>query len=263
FAADPSSRVAFTTLERMCYKRERWHDAMELYDQAIKLVESGKCRAYRLADLYARRGQLQLQYLSQPGEAAASYLRVLELDPESDTALKFLETIFSHQGDWRGLISAYDQRAELLPRSSDDKRIETLRRGARVAAAKLKDPPEAARLYGRIHQLDPADGEALDALERFYERGRDFEHLVGVLRTRLQLAADTAEATALHLRIASICEEGLRDAERAIEHLTRVLELDASHKDALDALARIYEATERWAEFVDNTRKQIKITQDR
>src|SRR5437870_2630247 len=86
FIADPASRTAFTTLERICYKREKWRDAMELYDKAIELVETGACRAYRLADLYARRGQLQLQYLAQPGEAAASYLRVLELDPENDTA---------------------------------------------------------------------------------------------------------------------------------------------------------------------------------
>jgi tetratricopeptide (TPR) repeat protein len=263
FIADPASRTAFTTLERICYKREKWRDAMDLYDKAIELVETGACRAYRLADLYARRGQLQLQYLGQPGEAAASYLRVLELDPENDTALKFLETIFSQQGDWKGLIASYEQRAELLPGGADEKRIETLRRAARVAAAKLKDAQEAARLYGRIHQIDPTDSEALDALERYYERARDFDKLVEILKTRLQLASDSADATGLYMRIASICEEGLRDIDRAVEHLQRILELDGNHKEALDALARIYEGTERWAEFIDITRKQIKVTQDR
>jgi tetratricopeptide (TPR) repeat protein len=263
FLADPASRTAFTTLERICYKRERWREAMELYDSAIQLVESGACRAYRLADLYARRGQLQLTYLGQPGEAAASYLRVLELEPENDTALKYLETIFSQQGDWRGLIAAYEQRAEILGVGAEEKRVETLRRAARVAAAKLKDNQEAARLYARIHQIDPADGEALDALERYYERAREFDKLVEVLRTRLQLAADSQEATGLHLRIAGICEEGLRDIDSAIASLQSVLEIDAQHKDALDALARIYEGTERWTEFVEVTRRQIKVVQDR
>src|SRR5262249_14528645 len=161
-------------------------DAMELYDQTIQLVESGNCRAYRLADLVARRGQLQLQYLSQPGEAAASYLKVLELDAENESALKFLETIFSQQGDWRGLIAAYEGRASLLPEGTDTKRLETLRRAARVAAAKLKDAEEATRLYGMVHALQPADDEALDALERYYERSRNFERLVEILHTRIQ-----------------------------------------------------------------------------
>ncbi|RMH39097.1 MAG: hypothetical protein D6689_17660 [Deltaproteobacteria bacterium] len=100
FDADPSSRDTFTALERLCYRHQRWIDAMSLYDKATELVESGRSRAYRLGDLYLRRGQVQLQYLDQPGEAAASYLRVIELDPDNDTAIKFLETIFAQQNDW-------------------------------------------------------------------------------------------------------------------------------------------------------------------
>jgi tetratricopeptide (TPR) repeat protein len=61
FLADPANRNTFTALERLCYKRERWQEAMELYDAAIGLVETGKSRAYRLGDLYARKGQIQLR----------------------------------------------------------------------------------------------------------------------------------------------------------------------------------------------------------
>ena len=102
FAAEPGSRKTFTAMEKLCYKHQRWNEAMTLYDQAIELVEGGESRAYRLGDLYLRRGQVQLQYLGQPGEAAASYLRVVELDPDNDTAIKFLESIFSQEGDWPG-----------------------------------------------------------------------------------------------------------------------------------------------------------------
>src|SRR5262249_51532763 len=93
FAADPASRVAFTALERACYRRERWQEVMELYRRAIEVVEVHKVRAYRLADLYARRGQVELSYLGDLDGAAASYLRLLELDPESDVAQAALEKI--------------------------------------------------------------------------------------------------------------------------------------------------------------------------
>src|SRR5262249_46233511 len=148
FLADPANRNTFTALERICYKRERWREAMELYDAAIGLVESGRSRAYRLGDLYARKGQIQLQYLGPPAQAASSYLRVIELDPDNDTSLRFLESIFSQQSDWTNLIRAYEKRADLT--ADDDRRIETLRRAARVAATKRKDAAEAARLYERI-----------------------------------------------------------------------------------------------------------------
>jgi tetratricopeptide (TPR) repeat protein len=261
FKLDAANRTCFTAYERVCYRRERWRQAMELYDAAIRLVEVNRSRAYRLADLYARRGQLQLQYLGQPGEAAASYLRVLELDPESDTAQTALERIFSAQADWQGLIGAYERRSELV--KDDGKRVEILRRAARVAAAKLKDAVEAARLYQKLHSVDPTDAEGLDALERHFERTREWEKLVGVLTTRLSLTAGGDEAIALYLRIAQMCEEGLRDADRAIEAYRKILDIAPSQKEAIEALGRLYEGTEKWAELVEVTRRQIRIVNDR
>ncbi len=261
FRLDPGNRDTFTLVERLCYRLKRWRDVMEVYETAIQLVENKQSRAYRLADLYARRGQLQLQYLSQTGEAAASYLKVLELDPDNDNALKFLESIFSKEGDWTGLIVAYEQRASTL--TDDEKKIETLRRAARVAAAKLKDPDEAARHYESIHLLRPDDAEALDALERYFERSRNWEKLVAVLQARLKQLEGPPEMVPLHMRIGTIYEEGLRNVEEAINNYKKVLELSTGHREALEALSRIYESTEKWAEFIDITRRQIRITQDR
>jgi tetratricopeptide (TPR) repeat protein len=261
FKLDPASRTCFTAYERVCYRREKWRLAMELYETAIRLVEVQRSRAYRLADLYARRGQLQLQYLGQPGEAAASYLKVLELDPEADTAQTALERIFSAQSDWQGLISSYERRGELV--RDDAKRVEILRRAARVAAAKLKDAVEASRLYGRLHSVDPTDAEALDALERHYERVRDWEKLVGILTTRLSLTAGGDEAIALYLRIAHMCEDGLHDASRAIDAYRKILDIAPNQKEAIEALARLFEGTERWAELIEVTRRQIRIVNDR
>ncbi len=261
FGADPANRHIFTALERLCYKRERWPEAMELYDGAIKLVESGKSRAYRLGDLYLRRGQVQLQYLSQPAQAAESYLRVLELDPDNDNALRFLESIYSSESDWPNLIKAYEKRADLT--ADDERRIDTLRRAARVGAAKLKETAEAVRLYERILAIDPGDKEALDTLERYYEKGKDWNKLVGVLSSRLRAAPAGDAAVALLTRIANICEEGLRDEGRAIEHYRKILEIAPGSPAALDALGRIYESTEKWAEFIDVTRRLIRVTTDR
>ena len=261
FLADPANRDVFTSLEKLCYKHERWAAAMKLYQSAIDLVESGASRAYRLGDLYARRGQVQLQYLGELDSAAASYVKVVEIDPENDTSVKFLESIYSQKSDWSGLIGVYEKRAGLT--RDDERRLESLRRAARVAAAKMRDFGEAARLYQHILDIDPSDVEALDALERWYERNQDWGKLVEVLRHRLATAPAGDAATTLLRRIAQISEEGLRDEGRAVEHYQRILEIAPANKEALEALGRIYESTEQWAEFVDVTRRQIRITTDR
>ncbi|MCA9677392.1 MAG: tetratricopeptide repeat protein, partial [Myxococcales bacterium] len=261
FSADPADRQTFTAMEKLCYSQERWAAAMTLYDTAIGLVESGQIRAYRLGDLYARRGQVQLQYLGQQDAAASSYMRVVELDPENDTAVKFLESIHTQKSDWSALIKAYELRAGLT--RDDERRLDSLRRAARVAGAKVKDSVEAARLYQAILEVDASDPEALDALERFYERNEDWSKLVDVLRLRLNTAPAGDAATALLRRIAQICEEGLRDEGKAIEHYLRILEIAPGNKEALEALGRIYESTEQWAEFIDVTRRQIRVTTDR
>ncbi len=261
FSANPADRNVFTLMEKLCYKHERWSEALELYQTAIALVEDGNARAYRLGDLYARRGQVQLQYMSDLSGAAQSYVRVLKIDPDNDHALKCLESIHSQQSDWSGLIKVYETRAELM--RDHERRLETLRRAARVAAAKLKSAAEAARIFELILRNDPADREALDALERYYERAQDWSKLVDVLKRRLAASPAGEDATVLLRRIAQICEEGLRDEQRAVEHYLRMLEIAPGSREALEALGRIYESTEQWTDFIDVTRRQIRVTNDR
>jgi tetratricopeptide (TPR) repeat protein len=76
FAADPANREVFTAMERVCYKAERWAVAMQLYEGAIQYVEGGNSRAYRLGDLYLRRGNVQLNFLGLGGDAV--YQKVIE-----------------------------------------------------------------------------------------------------------------------------------------------------------------------------------------
>ncbi|HKE20125.1 MAG TPA: hypothetical protein VKB80_34865 [Kofleriaceae bacterium] len=261
FTEEPDSRDVFNALEKLAYRHERWAPVMELYAQAIRMVEGGQSRAYRLADLYARRGEVQLRYLHELGEAAVSYLRVLELEPENDEALAHLEAIFAQQEDWRGLIGAYEKRAALI--KDPARKSAALRGAARIAAGRLLDSDETVRLFRGLLEVDQTDQEALLALERHHEKLGEWQELVDVLRSRISIVPAGDEAVALLSRIAQICEEGLHDDDKAIEHYQRILTIAPAHKPSLEALGRIYESTERWADFVDVTRRQIKIATDR
>lgn len=261
FRADPGNRETFTAMEKFCYENERWPPVMALYNLAIALVEDGSVRAYRLSDLYARRGHVELQFLSTPAAAAASYSKVVELEPDNDTAIKYIESIYSQLEDWPKLIEAHELQARLT--RDPDRRIEALRRAARIAASRIEDRELAAKLYDQVLEVDSGDAEALDHLEQHASDARDWNKLVEVLRKRLESAPAGDTATELLKRIAKICEERLRDEERAITYYQRILEIAPGHRRALESLGRIYESTERWADFVDVTRRQIKVTTDR
>ena len=261
FFLDPANRPAFTSYERLCYLRKQWNEAIRMYDAALKLIDTQKTRSYRPADLHLRRGQVLLTYLQQPDEALPSYLRALETDAENDNTQATLENIYAGRSQWRELLTVYEKRASLV--REDVKRVEILRRAAKVATAKLRDINEAVRYYEKLHAVDPTDSDALDALESHYERSRDNEKLYNLLSTRVALSVDEQQIIALNMRIGTLCEEGLRDHDRAISAYRHVIEVQPTHREALDAMARLFEANERWAELIDVTRRQIRLVTDR
>ena len=261
FNSDPTNREVFTSMERVCYKAERWAAAMQLYENAIAHVESGASRAYRLGDLYSRRGNVQLNFLGQLDEAIASYQKVVEVDSQPAAAVKTLEGLCAQRSDWQPLIDAYEKRSET--QRDPVRRADALRAAAKLASEHASDPRHSMRLQKKLLVVDPMDERARASLERYYEDARDQSGLVDVLKAQLEHARGKEESIEILKKIARASEEGARDVDTAVEHYQKILELQPENRDALDALGRIFESTEQWAEFIEVTRKQIKVTTDR
>ena len=263
FNANPANRDVFTSLERVCYDAERWASAMQLYDIAIGLVESGKgpaVRAYRLGDLYARRGGVQWNSLGQIEAAIESYMRVVEVDSKPEAAVEALEELCQQRNDWTPLITAWEQRADFQQEPS--RRVAALRAAAALASDRAGDPRLAMRLSHKLLSADPSDATAFTSLATHYEAQQNFKDLISVLKARLPYAA-SAETVSILNRIARASEEGARDVNSATEHYQKTLALEPDNREALEALGRIYESTEQWTEFVEVTRRQIAVTNDR
>ncbi|MCK5798130.1 MAG: tetratricopeptide repeat protein [Deltaproteobacteria bacterium] len=260
--ADLSNREIFTAAEAFFYEHELWREVMEIYDILIDACTTEGLRAYRFADLFSRRGQIQVRHLAQPGEAAASFFSALEHDPKSESSLRALTEIFVQQQDWRGLIHAYEFRASLLP-DNELFRLESLRQAALLASSRLPpDAPEAQRLWEEIVEIDPADDQGLASLTVIYRSAQDLEKLASVLETRVALESDSNHSLEMLLELARISEVGLDDAERASRAYEKVLALNEHHEEALTALARIYEATARWEPCMDALNGLILIEAD-
>ena len=261
FAADPANRDVFTAMERVCYKAERWAAAMQLYEHAIEHVETGASRAYRLGDLYARRGNVQLNFLDQADAAIASFQKVIEVDSQPEAAIKTLEELCRRRNDWQPLVAAYERRAET--QRDSQRKISALRAASQLVHEHPRDAQQAVAINRKLLAIDPKDAAAAASLERFYEDNRNKSGLIEILKVRLAHTDGQAASVELLKRIARVSEDGARDVVTATEHYQKILALQPENRDALEALGRIYESTEQWAEFIDITRKQIKVTSDR
>ncbi|MBL4634288.1 MAG: hypothetical protein JKY56_10460, partial [Kofleriaceae bacterium] len=143
-------------------------------------------------------------------------------------------------------------------------KLESYREAAGIAGTQTKDRAEMARFYTMILALDPADAEARKQCEVYYTETENWTELIVILESELaRVDASGAVDVALLKRIAKISEEGLHDGERAIMYYKKIVEHVPNSRRSLDALARIYETTERWMEFVDVTRRLVKVTKDR
>ncbi len=262
FLAAPTNRDVFSALEKLCYSKQRWDDVMNLYREVIATVEAGASKAFRLGDLYARQGQVQQLYMKDSEGAAASYLKVLEVEPRNEEAMQILRDLFSQSEDWGQLIAAYELRAS----HTDDVtlKVESLRLAAEIARSKLVNQGETVRIYQALSELNPDEGRASATLEEFYTETKDWAQLIKVLETRLATEQASGEvSTELLKRLAKVAEEGLRDDGRAVKYYEMLIELAPQNRRSLDALARIFESTERWTEFVEVTRRLVKVTKDR
>jgi golgin subfamily B member 1 len=261
FTSDPTNRDVFTSMERVCYKSERWAAAMQMYEIAIAHVESGQGRAYRLADLYSRRGNVQLQFLGQIDAAVESFQKVIEVDSNPAAAVKILEDVCKTRGNWQPLISAWERRADV--QRDPQRRADSLRAAAALASERIGDARASMHFTKKLLAVDPTDAAAASTLERYYEEHQDKDGLIDVLKIRLSNAREGSESVEIMKRIARVSEEGASDVVTATESYLEVLKVQPENRDALDALSRIYESTEQWAELIEVTRRLIKVTNDR
>src|SRR5690606_31047031 len=144
------------------------------------------------------------------------YRQVLELAPDDPSialpAARALERFYLTSGKHRELAEML--RAQVRLEEQGDVRRELRGRLGRLAEESLSDDAAAIDAWKERLEDDPADDEALAALDRLYERAADHRNLVEVLRTRERNADDIGKRKELMERAARTLET-LGDVEEA------------------------------------------------
>jgi tetratricopeptide (TPR) repeat protein len=282
---DPASRVAL--LARIAQLQEtRLHDPAAAFATVARAVEADPAdptpreelarlagirntereRAGVLEKVIARSdnpslsGELLLELatlwddqVGDVGQAEAAYARLIEVDGDNpDTVLaasRALERIHLMAGDHAAL--AEDLRRQVKFEDDYGVRRELLVRLADLLEETLDDRDGAIAAHRERLDLDPADIDALRALERLYERAGEWQRLIGVLQNRDGVETDPEEQRRIVRRMGEIYEEHLDDPENAIVAYNDVLARFGTDRETLDALGRLYEDAEKWQDLLE------------
>ena len=271
-AEDPADVTALGALDRLYLRTEAWERYAEVLKRRIDLDVDEKT----LVDLKFR---LAGVLLSQPGgdaDALASYREILYIDPEHEgtrnaleglltnagvraEAAGILEAIYESREEWDKLISTL----EILSLTTDEvpRRVELLRKMALTAATRLGQLPRAIEAQAKALIEDPIQVDTRIELEGYVEQSGALDKLAAVYADIANRVTDVVLARDYWLRLAVIHEQCGR-VELAAECYEKVLGLDSSDTEALEAMDALYRSSEHWEELVGVYRRRIELVQD-
>lgn len=277
---EPDNQRAFKELERFFREEQRWDELADLLRDEIQYAAEAPERAalrHQLGEvLYTRlddpQGAVEAwrTVLFEDAPAHEASLSALEKvlgglagdpdDPLRQQLARILEPLYADRERWRDWVMVLEVQLHF----QDDRwgRLETLRRIAEKQEEKLGSPEEAFRAFGRAFREDYGNPDLQRELDRLGNQLQAWSLLVDIYEDGIDELADAQAAVGILLKVAHIHDAQLGSAERAIESYRKVLALDESNSEALDALERILAAEGRHQDLVEVLERKAEYSVD-
>jgi tetratricopeptide (TPR) repeat protein len=174
---------------------------------------------------------------------------ILQAVPGDRDTLTRLERILERAGQPADLVRVLELHAKHA--ANADEKLQLYRRIAEILYTKLQDPTGAAARLEEVVRLDPDDAKALGGLMEIYTALGRHEDLARILDLQVErVIADPAEQAEYLRQLARLVEGPLADGPRARKSWEQIADLLPTDAEALEALARLYNAESDWPMLV-------------
>ncbi|MDX2023641.1 MAG: tetratricopeptide repeat protein [Deltaproteobacteria bacterium] len=194
----------------------------------------------------------------KPG-AADMALRAFAEAPEQAWPRQWAERLAAEVGNWEALAAAYEQGLNSV---KGEAKLGLLRTLARVYERELMDAETAIACNRRVLEASADDAEAVDALQRLFIATERYEDLLAIYDKKLAMATTDDERRDVRFKLASLYEEEVKDADKAIEAYSAILKEAPEETAALQALDRLYSATSNWKELAKTLERELALALD-
>jgi tetratricopeptide (TPR) repeat protein len=250
--SDSLSGEAAAILETIYETRGDWEKLIG----ALEILAVSDAQLERRVYLLRKIAATAANQLGSLDRALDAQARALKEDPSQGDTLLELEHLAGQAGAWDKLRGIYNEVAGSL-----DEPALARQYWMRLAAIeeRLGKVGQAAASYEKVLKLDPADGEALQAMDALYRGTEHWEELIGVFRRRIELAQEGPESEAIYAQMAQVYEEKLGKPDEAIAAYREVLAISPTSQLALNALDGLFTRRGLWTELADNLDTQLGL----
>jgi tetratricopeptide (TPR) repeat protein len=258
----PNDSEALQALSALYTKYERWGELAQILERVLLVrdpVEPGSPEAVQRANDVRQYAKVVDQQLGDRNRGIKAWRMMLTLLPRDRDALDALSRLFEESGQWRELADILSQQVPLYVREEPEKAAALALQHAGLLEDRLGAPNDACdALEHLIRQIDPGNLAAHKALRRLYEGRGDIEQAVRIAEREMYLAEDPQQKVARGLEIGFLCRDRLDDATRSLQAFERVLAIEPTHTEALQACSDLYAQVGHWAEHVATLEKQLE-----
>jgi tetratricopeptide (TPR) repeat protein len=242
-------------LEPIYQADERWRDVVRL----------GRVRLAAIADSNERRAIVQSvanvceRKLDAPAEAFYWWLHAYADDPRNEEVAAEVERLAEITGQWSAVVDAGYEILGSAQAQAPDVQLVVLSQIGRILVDKLGDFPRAIEANRAVLAIDPANPEALRALDRIYTQAQEWGELSDILQRRLSAELDEATLIEIELRLANVLETHLGRSEQAVAAFNRVLDRNPGNAQALEALENLYYNRQSWEELFSIYQQLVQV----
>lgn len=254
---EPEHLETLQALERLYALRQRWEDLIDVLDQQAQVLTEPQA----IVENHLRVGELWESRLGSADRAIDAYNQALVADETCTDAMQALEKLYTQQERWHDLLDVYEMMLKVRTEPAAQLRVYT--RIAMIQEENLSDRYATIDTYRRMVEVDPSDPNAVRALDRLYRETEQWEDLAEVYEAHLEQLSDMRDKVRVRGVLAEIYQGPLGNADRAIESLQPVLEMDPNHRETLASLGALYSQTEDWHNTIDALSREAHLIRDR
>jgi len=251
----PLHPIAFKALVRLYRQAKRFRELVELLDQGAELAEPDQSIA-----LLFQVAQVWEDALDDPGRAAATYQRILALEPANLAAVHGLQRASERSGRYLELVQALELELELGTEQS--RGLALHHRIGVILADHLDDPDAAISHFRNILDVDPTHPPTLAELGKLYRTSGRWNQLLDIYQRELIRARDERSAAVLLHKMGELCERCLGSDDQAIDHYRRALDHDTTYRPALRAVAQQLRKRRDWQALIEVLKLEAQQAQD-
>jgi tetratricopeptide (TPR) repeat protein len=267
--------------------------AVRSYEKVLQLDPNNLAAAVRLAPLYSAANnskglasviEIQLAHaedrldrlpllrdvatlyernLKDSALAFERYLEAFEIAPTEEQGQDDVERVARSANSWPRVVEAYRSAVAALASDGDFNAVVALRlRLGRVFVDEMNSLDDALAEYRAVYDEDSENQAALTALEQLYQQTQRWSDLLQVYTRKMEIAASEEEQRAVQYDIARLYEVHMGDVQAAVQTYQGILDQDPADSASLEALDRLYGATENWTQLAEVLEKRIELDVD-